>query len=314
MVNDRILWIDQLKCLAIFGVVLSHVYQWSGFEGGIALGVFGRFHTMLFMFLSGYFCIKSSETFTSKSFLQFLKKKTIRIIVPFLVVGSIFALLERHTIIPLLDGSMGHYWFLASVYCCMLLSWLFFAVTKKIKNDKLIIAFAILFSGGAMTLWHLGPLRPIPYSFMTISSLPYFLMGCLYRKYDSIKHLFENDYLYLIAIILAIVFTVYKGPHNMAGFFYIIVFLRLFKTNEKKIGQKIAGIGKWSLEIYILHFFLLPNLSALTPWLTNAENMNGNFIVTISVFSAVSVLIMGVSILMGFVLKGSPKTKWIVGS
>ena len=148
MVNDRILWIDQLKCLAIFGVVLSHVYQWSGFEGGIALGVFGRFHTMLFMFLSGYFCIKSSETFTSKSFLQFLKKKTIRIIVPFLVVGSIFALLERHTIIPLLDGSMGHYWFLASVYCCMLLSWLFFAVTKKIKNDKLIIAFAILFSGG----------------------------------------------------------------------------------------------------------------------------------------------------------------------
>lgn len=89
-----------------------------------------------------------------------------------------------------------------------------------------------------MVLWYLGPLRPLPYSFMTISSLPYFLLGCFYRKYDVLQRLFANDILYAISILLAIVFTIYRNsiPQNLAGYFYIIVLLRLFKENEAKIG------------------------------------------------------------------------------
>lgn len=88
MANNRILWVDQLKCLAIFGVVLCHVYQWSGIQDSLTLQLFGRFHTMLFMFLSGYFCIKGSEDFSFHSFLSFLKKKFTRILIPFLIIGG----------------------------------------------------------------------------------------------------------------------------------------------------------------------------------------------------------------------------------
>ena len=88
MGKNRILWVDQLKCLAIFGVVLSHVYQWSDIKDSIPLFVFGRFHTMLFMFLSGYFCIKSSEDFSFHSFRIFFQKKFTRILVPFFIIGG----------------------------------------------------------------------------------------------------------------------------------------------------------------------------------------------------------------------------------
>lgn len=93
MANNRILWVDQLKCLAIFGVVLCHVYQWSDMSDCITLQVFGRFHTMLFMFLSGYFCIKSSEDFSFHSFRSFFKKKFTRILIPFFIIGGHFLLL-----------------------------------------------------------------------------------------------------------------------------------------------------------------------------------------------------------------------------
>lgn len=93
MANNRILWVDQLKCLAIFGVVLCHVYQWSDMSDNLPFQVFSLFHTMLFMFLSGCFCIKSSEDFSFHSFRSFLKKKFTRILIPFFIIGGLFLLL-----------------------------------------------------------------------------------------------------------------------------------------------------------------------------------------------------------------------------
>lgn len=90
MANNRILWVDQLKCLAIYGVVLCHVYQWSDMSDNLPFQVFSRFHTMLFMFLSGYFCIKGSEDFSFHSFCSFFKKKFTRILIPFFIIGGGF--------------------------------------------------------------------------------------------------------------------------------------------------------------------------------------------------------------------------------
>lgn len=262
MANNRILWVDQLKCLAIFGVVLCHVYQWSDMSDNLPFQVFSRFHTMLFMFLSGYFCIKGSEDFSFHSFCSFFKKKFTRILIPFFIIGGAFSFVNNGSFLPLLLGS-PHYWFMASVFCCMLLSYAFFAVSKRF-GTRTSLLLGVLYCLLIMVLWYSGPLRPLPYSFMTISSLPYFLLGCFYRKYDVLQRLFANDILYAISILLAIVFTIYRNsiPQNLAGYFYIIVLLRLFKENEAKIGCRIAKIGTYSLEIYMLHFFFIPNLSS----------------------------------------------------
>lgn len=216
---------------------------------------------------------------------------------------------------PLLLGSIPHYWFMASVFCCMLLSYAFFAVTQRLEIKSNLFCGA-LFCLLIMALWYLGPLRPVPYSFMTISSLPYFLLGCFCRKYDVLQRLFANDVLYAMSIFLAIVFTIYRNeiPQNVAGYFYIIVLLRLFKENEAQIGCKIAKVGTYSLEIYMLHFFFLPNLSAWKDMLTCTASLNGNVICSLVLFSIVSFCIMALSILVGVVLKGSPASRWIIGA
>lgn len=314
MANNRILWVDQLKCLAIFGVVLCHVYQWSDMSDNLPFQVFSRFHTMLFMFLSGYFCIKGSEDFSIHSFCSFFKKKFTRILIPFFIIGGAFSFVNNGSILPLLLGS-PHYWFMASVFCCMLLSYAFFAASKRFGTRTSLLLGA-LYCLMIMLLWYSGPLRPLPYSFMTISSLPYFLLGCFYRKYDVLQRLFANDILYAISILLAIVFTIYRNsiPQNLAGYFYIIVLLRLFKENEAKIGYKIAKTGTYSLEIYMLHFFFIPNLSSWKNLLLCSTSLNGNIICSLAVFTLISVCIMALSILFGSILKGSPVSKWIIGA
>lgn len=315
MANNRILWVDQLKCLAIYGVVLCHVYQWSDMSDNLPFQVFSRFHTMLFMFLSGYFCIKGSEDFSFHSFCSFFKKKFTRILIPFFIIGGgAFSFINNGSFLPLLLGS-PHYWFMASVFCCMLLSYAFFAVSKRF-GTRTSLLLGVLYCLLIMVLWYSGPLRPLPYSFMTISSLPYFLLGCFYRKYDVLQRLFANDILYAISILLAIVFTIYRNsiPQNLAGYFYIIVLLRLFKENEAKIGCKIAKIGTYSLEIYTLHFFFIPNLSSWKDMLLCSTSLNGNIICSLVVFSLISVCIMALSILFGSILKGSPVSKWIIGA
>lgn len=315
MVTNRILWVDQLKCLAIFGVVLCHVYQWSGIQNCLTLQVFGRFHTMLFMFLSGYFCIKGSEEFSIHSFCSFFKKKFTRILIPFFIIGGAYSFVYKGSFIPLLLGTIPHYWFMASVFYCMLLSYAFFAITKRF-GARISLLLGLLYCLLIMVLWYSGPLRTLPYGFMTISSLPYFLLGCFYRKYDVLQRLFANDILYAMSILLAIVFTIYRNsiPQNLAGYFYIIVLLRLFKENEAKIGCKIAKIGTYSLEIYMLHFFFIPNLSSWKDMLLCSTSLNGNIICSLVVFSLISICIMAISILFGSILKGSPVSKWIIGA
>ena len=204
---------------------------------------------------------------------------------------------------------------MASVFCCMLLSYAFFAASKRF-GTRTSLLLGVLYCLLIMLLWYSGPLRPLPYSFMTISSLPYFLLGCFYRKYDVLQRLFANDILYAISILLAIVFTIYRNsiPQNLAGYFYIIVLLRLFKEKEAKIGCKIAKIGTYSLEIYMLHFFFIPNLSSWKDLLLCSTSLNGNIICSLAVFSLISVCIMALSILFGSILKGSPVSKWIIGA
>ena len=85
----RIEYIDMLKGVAIICVVMGHVV-----EKGMNLtqtpfnAFYWSFHMPLFMFLSGIFSMKE---FCNNNFAEcrvFLKKKLLRIMMPFFVVGG----------------------------------------------------------------------------------------------------------------------------------------------------------------------------------------------------------------------------------
>ena len=76
---QRLQHIDFMKGVAIFLVVLGHVYQFSLNNCGTMFKFIYLFHMPFFFMLSGYFAYRTNLT------LYHFKKKTVRLLVPFLV-------------------------------------------------------------------------------------------------------------------------------------------------------------------------------------------------------------------------------------
>lgn len=53
--------------------------------------------------------------------LSFVKKKAVRILLPFLVIGGCYSLIVEHSFTAVYSGEMGGYWFLPALFICMVL-------------------------------------------------------------------------------------------------------------------------------------------------------------------------------------------------
>lgn len=81
--NKRLSYIDITRALAIIFIVIGHAIPYSNHCHWILKFVYS-FHVFLFFFLSGY-------TFsTNKKFIDFLKNKFLRIMVPYYVWALVF--------------------------------------------------------------------------------------------------------------------------------------------------------------------------------------------------------------------------------
>lgn len=82
---NRILWLDALKCFAMFLVIWGHVIQYGVtdyLENDIHIDIYS-FHMPLFMMISGFF----AGNIAKYSFGKFLKKKFIQLIFPCIIYG-----------------------------------------------------------------------------------------------------------------------------------------------------------------------------------------------------------------------------------
>lgn len=92
MVGHRILWVDYVKAINIFFVVLGHTALSAGYTKFIY-----AFHIPLFFFLSGYFFDYSKYP----NFYQFFKKRFHQLLIPYFVINILTYLawlfIGRHT-------------------------------------------------------------------------------------------------------------------------------------------------------------------------------------------------------------------------
>lgn len=85
----RISYVDKLKGFAILFVVMGHVTEYGlGVKNSPFNLFYFSFHMPLFMFLSGLFAFKSFNKWNLSESLLFIRKKTLRILLPFFVVGG----------------------------------------------------------------------------------------------------------------------------------------------------------------------------------------------------------------------------------
>ena len=118
--KERIEYIDQLKGLAILFMVVGHVMQMSLDTNDTPLNKFyTSFHMPIFMFLSGLFVYNKFKKWNIEEFITFIKSKFRRIMLPFITIGGIYTYLFLGDLVPLITGSFYGYWFLPSLFMCM---------------------------------------------------------------------------------------------------------------------------------------------------------------------------------------------------
>ena len=115
----RIQYIDKLKGLTIILVVIHHVAGGCGFNEAPIL-TYESFNMQMFMFLSGIFAFKSIKEYSWSEVGAFFKKKALRLLVPFIMVGGIFSMMAFGNPWGTLTGREGGFWFFPALFYDML--------------------------------------------------------------------------------------------------------------------------------------------------------------------------------------------------
>ena len=149
--SKRVVYLDTVKFLAIWMVCIGHSYRLVTMDSPSILNRWiYSFHMPLFMLLCGYFSLNSFQ----KTFLVFLKQKTIQLLVPAVSITLLTIFVCYLMGSPILSiivklELIGGMWFLKTLFCCFVFTY----IAKRIgKNDFVTaigsIVFALLFPHG----------------------------------------------------------------------------------------------------------------------------------------------------------------------
>ena len=285
--KERVVWIDFLRVIGVFGVIFIHVVSNTiNTFGGLNptahtiycfIHYFASFAVPLFVMISGMMFLGKTDL----TFKDVFKKYLLKILLIIFVIGAGMILMEeifinkdvsldliRRVFLRLIEGdSWAHMWYLYLVFGLYLLTPVFVLITKNIKQKDyktfLIIIFIL-----SIVLNSLNKLFDIKIAFNTIGIsgyIFYYFYGYYLYKYDVSKNYQTLSH---ILSILCIGYTVYRAIHinsldNVYSYTTLVPFalanstiLLLKGTNVKK-GDLINAIGICSLGIYVTHQFFI---------------------------------------------------------
>jgi len=316
--KNRIQHIDRLKGFAIILVVIGHIFffsyqdtQYTGFR------FISSFHMPLFMFLSGYVIITPPKW-------KKAQKKIIQFILPMFVWGIVFSFycmkrnilnLEDWNIVIstfIMSSSKMGYWYLFDLA-------LFYAVLviyqinnkNKLWIDIIItlIIYALFFVG-----WKKGHIFADSLCLLNATSFfPFFILGHFIRKYNFMNILMRHKLVFTVSLIGYIAFFCIEFPlHilNSISFRFVQPLLAIATlyciflmrdTQNSYIDRTLAFIGRNTLDIYVLHYFLVSsiNFQATSLWLQKTDNS----LLAFAIASVLGILIVFSSIFIGKLLK-----------
>lgn len=270
--------IDCLRLLMAFLVVFIHAP--FGGKAGELVFCFGKAAVPFFIVVCGYFCYSHQpEQFAAR-----LKKQAVRLFMlcagaNFLYVylylignklgwsrGSLSSLLTEKSIVSLFLYNQSpvadHLWFLGSLSYALVLMLIF--VTLKI--DKVVMFIAPVLLGVYLFLSYNGSGDWIKYRNVLIVTLPYFMMGCLIRKYKDeilaiVKPVVFNTAAVLFVVLVFVEYLIRKNigvPYlSIEVLVYLIVIVCLRYSQVGK-GTAIEWLGsKCTLFVYVVHMGVL---------------------------------------------------------
>lgn len=325
--KQRIDYIDRMKGLAIFLVVMGHVYGMAFAQSDdVAYRVISSFHMPLFMFLSGLVAcsgVVAPYWGTGK-----LSKKLKGLLLPLIVFGMCFTTTISKDFLTSLIGFLespnkNGYWYLMTLAVFYVsLSLYRLNVKQKWYID---VALAIAILGGMFALWKYTAQTKDYFCMLNCGNFyPFFILGVMTTKYNFLDKMHKANWLFSLCIVAyAFLFFVDMPFHALVSLnkhiflpfcmVYIVVNLFVSRHGATSCWESLLDfIGKRTLDIYVIHYFFISMIHLKD--LGNNWEVTDNSLLMFIVAIGLSVVITALSIGVGYILhKGKIIEKFVYG-
>lgn len=287
----RIKEADYLRAFAIISIVVWHCFVcpltcWQLIDATTStriISVLGSIvipdaNMPLFTFLAGYIFMYSLVSKSSYGdFSSFFKNKLKRLVIPFLVIGTMVCATapERYLVdIPFGEGS--HLWYCMMLFWCFIISWV--SHTKgNSKTDAFIYFASVLFATYSGSVWSTPVNLPVGLdnAFFYIN---YFIGGMYVYSYrEKIKEKLSIKLLALLLISYVIICGMYLGHTPYLAYAWTIikpslyilvlvvfVYILGYKLSDAP-NRTITTFSKYSFGIFVFHEWLSWDLYHFQP-------------------------------------------------
>lgn len=304
------------------------------------------FRMPLFFFVSGFLVYKPTFEWSIKKYISLVAKK-VRIQLLPTIIFFILCVSIRHenifvTMVEFLSTpAKGGYWFTWSLLHLFLFYYTIQIVLNKFSKSRKIKGYCIYYFLCIAVLLYFMLFMPSKFNFntpfwdyssltQTIKYLQFFIVGILARHYwGQIENIFDSKNFSLFIIIISVVCSLECLKfHNFSLpvehvirlvaiyslVIIVLMFFRFYKDSFSRntiIGQSLQYIGTRTLDIYLIHFILLPVLPSIGSFLSLYRP---NFLLEIVLSLSVSLIVIGGCLIISNILRVSPiLSKYLFG-
>lgn len=276
--KGRIVWLDTMKGIAIFLVVIGHVMNNMHLMDSPVNKWIHLFNMPLFFFLSGFLAYNTSNKFL----LENVKKKVRSLCIPFLTCGFWYSVVFGKVEELIFDLHHAGYWFLLSLLTC----WLIFLPLQKVivrYCQNVIMEFGILlipFVAGNLVMkiiaveWQNILCLPLTFAQYRFFILGYIIGKIYFRGYkmsifDKLIGILGGYFLPIAYIVFFVLSTMVIAelpflaniPKTIIQVLLMFsIFGVLYKVDKymnNRILTLLSCLGVKSLAVYVLHFFFV---------------------------------------------------------
>lgn len=302
--------------------------------------VFLTFRMPLFFFISGYIAYKADKIWDGKTWWKDVRKKLLVQLLPTLIFGLLFTYLileQDFCAFVTSDNKLG-YWFTLALLNMFVIYYTFNFLAHKFSRNGgggilLLFITALILYPVALLLQR----QNMPSGIKSVIDIlcltntfvyfQFFIFGNLCARYFGLFERFLKNRWAIALIILGFcaLFGLYRycfssgetyglalqsikaGSNLLSRYCGLLIVFAFFKryqdsfTATTRLGSVLQYIGKRTLDIYLLHYFLLPSL----PWIGDFFKTTPNIVLEFTIGIVLALLVTGMSLLIGNILRTS---------
>ena len=327
MTKERIEYIDAMRGFTMILVIYSHVCNFCFKDNFIAFNdVLFLLRLPCFFMISGWLFFKATRVWGHSTVKQVLSNKFMVQIVPTFI---FLALHERANFFHQLGAFKGGYWFTFGLFVFFCLYILFSLLFRHCRRDGWMLLTALVVSMAAS--WYDMHYRAVsPHigwgreflgfiGFVTWRYYLFFFLGTLVKKHFDkfLEWTNRRKVFFTVIVLFALTASLPRTDYwpwvytrfalsGIFGMVMVFTFFRYFAswfTKERTLGRSLQYVGTRTLDIYLLHFFFLPE--SLLSYNRQLLAYNSKW-VEIGVVMGEALVVLACCLVVSYILRLSP--------